>query len=125
MTVTFIVRLLDEAQQLLAWARVPATARPQDRGASCPFWPNTDTAFMIEQAGRATSIAIHWPDLDVARIQTILEPADVRPGQIVRFAWIEPVWLVAGMRDVPLPPVTEHGAVRLTPPPAALGAVSP
>ena len=124
MTARFIVRLLDAGARLLAWAEVSATAKPQERGASCPFWATAPTPFVIEQDGRATDISIHWADLDVARRQAILEPVDVRIGQRFVFSWMEPVWLVAGSRDVPLPPVTVRQSVQIAPPVGDLAAVT-
>ena len=108
MEARFVVRVLDDAQALLGWAEVLASARPQPRGASCPLWPAAPTlTFLMERAGRARYIAIHWADLDIARLKTI-DPIDVVVGQIVTLSWDEPMWLVAGMRDVPLPAVTVH-----------------
>lgn len=118
----FVVRLLDATHALLAWAEVYAAPRPQNRGASCPYWPVGPTQFMVERDGCATAIAIHWCDLDVARLQPVLAPTPVAIGQILAFAWLEPIWLVAGMRDVPLPAVTLRAPVVLTPAPASLSA---
>lgn len=126
MTARFIVRLLDAADRLLAWQEVYATAKPQDRpAASCPFWPVVPTRFTIEVAGQATKISVHWPDLDVARVQALAEPLDVQVGQEALFTWIEPVWLVGGSRDVPLPPVTVKAPVSVSVPTGGLAAVSP
>lgn len=74
------------------------------------------TQFVVTQDGTATRISVHWADLDVARVQSIMEPLVVKAGQIVNFAWLEPVWVVPGMRDVPLPPVTVGRSVQLIPP---------
>jgi hypothetical protein len=105
----------------LAWAEVYATAKPQDRAGSCPFMAN-QTQFVVTQDGTATRISVHWADLDVARVQDIVEPVAVKAGQVVNFSWIEPVWLVPGMRDVPLPPVTVGRSVQLAPPRGDLAA---
>jgi hypothetical protein len=36
-----------------------------------------------------------------------MTPGPVKAGQVQRFDWIEPVWMVKGAEsDVPLPPVT-------------------
>lgn len=113
MTAKFVVRLLDEEDELLAWATVYGTARPQARAGSCPFFPTEPTSFLIEREGLAARISVHWCDLDVARQQALVEPVAVAPGQRFSFAWIEPVWLVAGMRDVPLPPVTVRAPVAV------------
>lgn len=119
----FVVRLLDADAQLLAWAEVYAEPKPQERGASCPFWPSGNTLFAIEQAGVATELTVHWCDLDVARRSPLLEPVAVQPGQVFTFAWMEPVWLVPGTRDVPLPAVTIRQPVSISPPTGSLMAV--
>ncbi len=121
----FVVRLLDADAQLLAWAEVYAEPKPQDRGASCPYWPVAPTTFEVEREGTATEITVHWCDLDVARRKAIVEPTPVQVGQIMTFAWIEPIWLVHGMRDIPLPAVTVKSSVTVTPPTGSLAAVSP
>lgn len=120
MRAIFVARILDDAGALLAWARVEAEARPQDRAASCPFFALEPTRFEAEASGLASRISVHWPDLDVARVQDILEPVQVEAGQVLAFAWIEPVWLVAGSRGVPLPPVTERRSVVISPPTGGL-----
>ena len=122
MTQKFVVRLLDDAGVLLAWATVHATARPQDRAGSCPFFAPA-TSFVIERDGVASRISVHWCDLDVARVQNIVE-SPVSVGQVFAFNWIEPVWLVPGMRDVPLPQVTVRAPVVIGVPMGTLAAVS-
>lgn len=120
MTGRFIVRLLDAAGELLAWAEVYATARPQRAGGSCPFFADGPTTFVVTREGTATQISVHWPELDVARVQNMLQPQPVLAGQVATFGWIEPVWLVPGMRDVPLPAVTVGTPVILAPPPGPI-----
>ena len=123
MTARFIVRLLDDAGVLLSWAEVHATARPQDRAGSCPFMADR-TQFVIERDGLASRISVHWADLDVARVQNLMEPMAVSVGQVCTFSWIEPVWLVPGMRDVPLPSVTVRAPVSVSVPLGSLAAIS-
>jgi hypothetical protein len=80
--------------------------------------------FEIEQDGTATQIAVHWHDLDVARLSPLMGPVEVKKGQVMRFDWIEPVWMVKGAEQpVPLPPVTLKRPVVISPPPARMGAV--
>lgn len=116
----FVVRLLDADGQLLAWAEVYAAPRPQERGASCPFWPVTPTIFAVESAGVAQELTVHWCDLDIARRTPLPEPTVVAVGQVFTFTWIEPIWLVAGMRDVPLPGVTVRQSMAIAPPTGSL-----
>lgn len=120
----FVVRLLTEADELLAWAEVYAEPRPQPppRGASCPWFPVWPTQFRIDRDGIAAKIAVHWCDLDIARVQAILEPSPVSVGQVHRLTWIEPIWLVQGMREVPLPTVTVHQSMALVVPAGTLTA---
>jgi hypothetical protein len=122
MTTRFIVRLLDADAQLLAWAEVFADATPQERGGSCPFWATTPTSFVVERDGVASLVTIHWADLDVARQQALLEPVAVSVGQVFTFAWMEPVWLVPGMRNVPLPAVTVRKPVTVSVPVGVMAA---
>lgn len=116
MQARFVVRVLDETYALLGWAEVLASPRPQPGRASCPFWPAAHTTpFTMEQEGRAHYIAIHWPDLDIARLKAI-DSIPVVVGQIVTLSWDEPVWLVAGGKDVPLPEVTQRASVTIAVP---------
>lgn len=80
--------------------------------------------FLIERDGRASHISVHWCDVDVARHKELAEAVDVKAGQVMRFSWLEPVWLVYGEKDVPLPTVTEQGSVTVEVEPAALGLAS-
>lgn len=118
----FVVRLLTADGALLAWTEVYALPSPQETGASCPFHAPTALEFVIEEAGMATQISVHWCDLDVARKQNLLEPVQVQPGQIMKLHMIEPVWIVPGMHDVPKPAVTVRRNIELCPDPASLGA---
>jgi hypothetical protein len=120
----FVVRLLDQDARLLAWAEVYAEPRPQERGASCPYWPVTATQFVVEQDGTASEITVHWCDLDVARRSPVMEPVAVTVGQVLTFSWTEPIWLVAGMRDVPLPAVTIRQPVAIEVPKGSVMAVA-
>lgn len=112
----FVVRVLNADDELLAWAEMYAEPRPQARGASCPWWPTGPTQFPIEKDGEAAKISVHWCDLDVARVSNLLAPTTVKAGQVFTLNWIEPVWLVPGMRDVPLPTVTVRQSITLTVP---------
>lgn len=117
----FVVRLLDAESRLLAWAEVWAQPTPQAARASCPFWPIAPTQFVIERDGVAAQVSVHWCDLDIARIGNITPRQPVHVGQIFTHIWLEPVWLTAGMTDVPLPPVTIRAKVKVGIPTAALG----
>lgn len=109
----FVIRILDGSNALLAWAEVRAEPKPQARGASCPWWPTGPTKFPIERSGTATRISVHWCDLDVARVQDLVAATEVQAGQVFMLSWIEPVWLVPGMHNVPLPGVTVRESVTL------------
>lgn len=119
----FVVRLLDDLDQLVAWAEVYAVPKPQARGASCPFWPTEPTTFVIERAVTPSKLTIHWCELDVARVTSVSIDASstaMQVGQHWSFVWVEPVWLVPGMRDVPLPAVTVRSSVGVTVPVGSL-----
>lgn len=126
MTEKFVVRLLSADDLLLAWTEVYATSQPEHGRASCPFWaPQNMSTFLIETSGTASKLSIHWCDLDVARVQAILEPLAVTAGDLCQFAWLEPVWLVSGMRDVPMPSTTVKTSVKIQPPLGGFGVRSP
>jgi len=109
----FVVRLLDAEDQLLAWATIYPELRPHVGRASCGFVATEPTPLPIDRDGVATRLAVHWCDLDLARITSLVEPMQVTAGQLAHYGWIEPVWLVSGMRDVPLPATTERNGVTV------------
>lgn len=116
----FVIRVLDAADGLLAWASVLGECQPGGR-----VMPLTPAVQMrIERDGRAASVTVHWTDLDVARREDFLGDVDLIAGQIGTFQWIRPLWVVTGERDVPLPPVTVREAVIIGVPGGAFG-VSP
>jgi hypothetical protein len=127
MTQKFVVRLLTSEGDLLSWAEVQAQAKPQGRPRSTPFHAIGPSMFVIEQDGIATQMSVHWCDLDVARVFALPEPVPVSALQVLRYDWFTmPVWMVEGSKvDVPLPAVTVRGPVKVSPPAAAMGAVSP
>lgn len=127
----FVVRVLSEDNQLLAWAEVEGKPEPQDRSksASCPFWPADGTRkinFIADAAGLATKISVHWCDLDIARVSNVFGGGgvEVHPGQAFTFHMLEPLWLTAGMKDVPLPSVTIRKHIILSPPTGSLASRS-
>lgn len=118
----FVVRLLDADNTLLSWTQVTAAPSRQEGGrASCPLVATTPTQFVIERDGIAAKFSVHWTDLDIARVRDLDEPVLVKAHQVFHYTWIEPVWLVSGMRDVPLPAVTVRNSVTICPPPAQMG----
>ena len=122
MTSRFIVRLLTAEGELLSWAEVYAEARPQGRPRSTPFMALVPTQFVIEQDGIASNLSIHWADLDVARLTALMQATPVKVAQVLRFDWIEPVWMVEGSKvDVPLPAVTVRAPVKVGVPVGGVG----
>jgi hypothetical protein len=118
----FVVRLLDADHQLLAWQAVWARPKPQGGGRSCPFFPEVQTQFAVQQSGVVSLMSVHWCDLDIARMSAVPE-TPVSVGQVFTFHWFEPVWLTAGSQGVPLPPVTV-GTEVIVVPTGALAATS-
>lgn len=116
MTCKFVVRLLDAAGRLLAWEQLFLT--PESGGR---FVAPAPTRFVVEASGTATRIAIHWTDLDVARLAPVVAAFDVATGQVLDFAWAEPVWHVCGDVDVPLPGVTLRASVTIGVPAGSMG----
>jgi len=126
MIASFIVRLLDADGGLLAWAEVMGKSRPQGRPRSTPFLAQGPTQFVIERDGMALGLSVHWADLDVARYSALMTPCRVQVGQVMRFDWIEPVWMIKGAEfDVPLPQVTVRKPVAIGVPVGGLGVLAP
>ena len=125
MTARFTLRLLDADNTLLAWTEITATAKPQIHAGSCPFWADEPIQFLIERDGIAARVSYHWRALDVARVVDLNTPCAVKAGETRTPVMLEPVWLVPGMRDVPLPSVTVRESVTISPPVGAMGATSP
>jgi hypothetical protein len=119
----FVIRLLDADNNLIAWAKQTASPTPQEGRASCPFFGSV-TKFVAERNGVITKMTIEWSDLGIAR-QRDLDILEVKTGQGIDFIWVEPIWLVAGSKDVPLPPVTEQQPVVIGVKPASMGTKDP
>jgi hypothetical protein len=80
---------------------------------------------VIERDGLASQLSVHWADIDVARLTPLMGETPVQMGQVLRFDWIEPVWMIEGSKvDVPLPPVTVRAQVKIQPPTGALAAAT-
>jgi hypothetical protein len=126
MTARFVIRLLNAEGDLLSWCETNAQAKPQGRPRSTPFHAMGPSMFVIERDGLASNIAVHWCDLDVARLFALETPTAVSVGQVLRYDWFTmPVWMVEGSKvDVPLPPVTVRAKVTLSPPTGNLSAVA-
>jgi hypothetical protein len=121
----FVIRLMDDSDQLLGWTELSCESKPQGSRRSCPFWPKGVTQFPIERDGLATKITIHWCELDLAREQALDAPVEVKVGLLANYTWIGPVWLVPAMdKDLVLPPVTVRQTVALSPPAGSLVAAS-
>ena len=120
----FAVRLVDDTGNLLAWTAIYAEPRPQEGGASCPFWPTGPTTFIVETPGLASEMIISWCDLGISRKQQIAEPVQVEVGQQLTFAWFEPVWLVFAPYKGPIPTITEYQSIMISPPAGSLAGVA-
>ncbi len=120
----FVIRLLTEEGELLAWCEEHLKPEPNRAEGNCRFRVSS-SIFRVVKAGSATFISIHWCDLDVARKMRTFGGAFEIPashvGGTARMDWMQAVWGIAGNTSVPLPPVTV-GTVSVSPAPAALGA---
>lgn len=124
MKARFIIRLMSATDVLLAWTEVWAEARPQGRPRSTPFFAIGQTLFVVDESGLASSVIIHWPELDLVRRMPIGD-TQVEVGQSFTFTWIGPVWMVKGAdAEIPLPPVTVRQRVTIAPPTGNLAAAS-
>ncbi len=120
----FVIRLLTEDGELLAWCEEHIKPEPNRAEGNCRFRVDSST-FRVVKAGTAEFIAIHWCDLDVARkMRTFGGPFEIPEEKVdgtARLDWMQAVWGVQGNTSVPLPPVTV-GTVSVSPPPATMGA---
>lgn len=100
MIASFIVRLLDAEGNLLAWTEVMAKSEPQGRPRSTPLNAQAPSEFVITRDGLASHIAIHWASEDVARLTELMNPTQVNVGQVMRFDWIQPLYLLPGSMGI-------------------------
>ena len=114
----FVVRLVDQQYNVLAWAVVHATPKSLSR-ACCQFWPDEQTKLVITQGGRAVGLAIHWTDYDVAKFAPLPTEVEVAAGMIFDFNWAQPVWVIDG-QDIPLHAVTVSRSLEIGPPTGTL-----
>lgn len=136
MTQKFVIRLLTEDGELLAWCEEHIKPEANKAEGNCRFKVDSST-FRVLKGGTATFIAIHWCDLDVSRkMETFGGPFEIPESQVggtARLDWMQAiwgvkgttyvpksVWIVQGDTGVPLPPVVV-GSITLTPPTAAIG----
>lgn len=124
MTQKFVIRLLTEEGELLAWCEEHIKPEPNRVEGNCRFHVASST-FRVVKGGTATWISIHWCSLDVARkMATFGGPFEIPASQVggtARLDWMQAIWGVQGNTSVPLPPVAV-GTVVLSPPPASIGA---
>jgi hypothetical protein len=129
MTQKFVIRLLTESGELLAWGEEHLKPIPnRDEGNTRFGGKGHRSMLRVLKAGRAEFISIHWCDLDVARKMPITGGAMEVPNEAVgtdaQFHWMQAIWGVQGNTEVPVPPVTVGAPVVLAPDPAQIGAIS-
>lgn len=125
----FVIRLVTESGDLLAWGEEHLKPTPDREQGNTRFGGKGHRSILrVCKAGTAQFVSVHWCDLDVARKIPILggpmEIPEAAVGSDAAFDWMQAVWGVQGNTDVPLPPVTVGGPVVLTPDTAAIGAAS-
>lgn len=117
MTTEFVVRLMDAADQVLAWCRMPVVGR-EDHA----FWPTTAFAGYGEADGLATQAVIHWPELHTRTRIVLVDPIPIRAGETLVFRWGGPLMRMASDDAIPLPAVVVRGPVRVGVPTGSLSA---
>lgn len=115
LTTKVVVRLLDDADNLLGWCAVQAEAR----GDGC-LWAPSETVVPFEASGRAVTLSLHLADFHIESRMAI--DVEARPGSGVTLA--QPL-VKLGEPPTSLPPVTVRAApARVAMPVGVLGAVS-
>jgi hypothetical protein len=113
MRVKLIVRLLDAAGALLAWAAVQAEANGD--GHLRPLEPFDALA---SHSGDAVLLVLHWPDLHIQKRAEV--QAQIVAGARVTF--VVPPWAIPSDEGL-LPAVTVGQPIAVAVPPGALGVV--
>lgn len=117
MRTKLIVRLLDAAGVLLAWA--PLRVRAPGDGTLVATGP---CVLIPTEDGAATELVLHWPDLHIQRRERFAVPLLVRVGVALQYDWTV-VWTFPSDTG-PLPAVTV-GSIAVSVPVGGMGAVAP
>jgi len=107
MTTKLVVRVLDAAGALLAWAEVWAEARGDGR-----LWADGTYPALVEQDGTPAWLSIHWADVNVEVRLPYDKPA-VHAGETIALSWAPSHVLYVGEAAGGLPPVTVRSAVTV------------
>lgn len=119
-TVRLIIRILDAANALLAWAEIHAVMK----GDGC-LRASSPTTFIPLKPGMMAMLSIHWPDLNVQRRQPWApEPMAVVMGEPITLTWPEGVILRVESDPEPMPAIA-MGTHKISLPPSFLGVVVP
>jgi hypothetical protein len=118
LTTRLIVRVLDAAGSLLAWAEVHAEARGDGR-----LWSTHACLAPVEAAGEPAFVSVHWPDVHVEARAPIAYQG-VKPGDTVTLPWANQPVMTIGPMPGPLPPVTVRSSVSVAMPPSAMSVVA-
>lgn len=113
MEAKFIVRVLNEHNELLGWGELMTHAR----GDGC-LWAPSPFECVIDVSGRAAWLSYHWADLHLEWRAPLSQ--DVQAGTILRVQYDREVVRV-GDPPVGLPGVTMKGAVKIGVPAGSLG----
>lgn len=116
MDTKLVLRAMD-GRRMLGWTEVSAHARGDGR-----LWVETSTSIPVEEAGLASSVLVHWCDVNVAVTNELLHAVAVKPGDRVL---LEAPWcaVVCGPASGGLPPVTVRAPVVVAPSVGRLGAL--
>jgi hypothetical protein len=95
----FILRLLTAADELMGWTEVHAVAR----GDGC-LWLPQDALIPIRTEGTATTLSVHWVDVNCAYRVPFPAAGIARPGDVAQISAEGPIWTV-GPAAGGLPPV--------------------
>lgn len=107
MQTIFIVRLLNDKRQVLAWTRIPA----ETKGDGC-LWPMQNFVAEGDVTGTGVAICTHWPDVNVHATVPLQGGVPVEVGKIVTVALNGPLFRI-GSDTQELPAVTVRQSVEV------------
>ena len=99
MQTMFVVRLLNAERQVLAWTKIPAQTRGDGK-----LWAMQAFVAEVDQAGTATALNYHWPDVHCYVTVPLPEPVAVASGQVISLPLADLIHIPS--EPLPLPPVT-------------------
>jgi hypothetical protein len=108
----FVVRLLNDQREVLAWTKIPAETRG-DGG----LWAKQEFVAECDRAGVGVAMCFHWPDVHVYQTWPLPDPIPVEIGKVVTVRIMRQPMIHIRSEALPLPGVTVHSNVTVMPGP--------